>query len=413
MNLGEVPEGNFFDRVKAGFKDRYSEGREDQRQAFYEARAMQGKDAEGTRIATTLGTNPTFTTARDLTGTSDKIHREMRESMGMALSPDRAARFGQVAGTLANDLTQDHSRGLWWLLNAPQATANVINEVVLAKANPELFEHEDSGVRMPRMEADEYGNMRPKKYRRVEDTKANMDAYRSAIEQELINREGRRQKGVSMSKEGTLTRRKYAPGDVAALAIPSGIAINAGIGLLNPMGGSGGYAAAIPSDEDPAKTANPILEVGAKYILGKTGNLLPYDEFSKHRPDVSREEYNAYQAFKYDKDEDWNPTDGDFTVLGGALKGTTDGIHGAELQFLGRSLPATTAGIPYATALAGTVAGAVAGRGRGKAAIGGLVGGMGGVSLGIAAGNIIEQERRRRNAAENLAEGGNAEMYLG
>ena len=53
------------------------------------------------------------------------------------------------------------------------------------------------------------------------------------------------------------------------------------------------------------------------------------------------------------------------------------------------------------------------GRGKGKAAIGGLVGGMGGVTAGIGAGNIIEDERRRRNAAENLAEGGNAEMYLG
>ena len=83
----------------------------------------------------------------------------------------------------------------------------------------------------------------------------------------------------------------------------------------------------------------------------------------KVRPDVSREEYNAYQAFKYDKDEDYNPfDDGNFSIGGGALRGTSDGIHGAELQFLGRSLPATTAGIPYATALAGTVAGAVAGR---------------------------------------------------
>ena len=60
-----------------------------------------------------------------------------------------------------------------------------------------------------------------------------------------------------------------------ALAIPTGVAINAGIGLLNPLGGSGGYAAAIPSEADPSKTDNALLEVAAKYILGKTGNLLP------------------------------------------------------------------------------------------------------------------------------------------
>ena len=220
-------------------------------------------------------------------------------------------------------------------------------------------------------------------------------------------------RGYSFDDVGDLQKRNYSPGMVQALAIPTGVAINSGLGLLTPFGGYEGYKAAVPSDEDPTKTDNVALEVGLKYLMGKTGNLLPYSEFSKVRPDVSREEYNQYQAFKYDKDEDWNPTDGDFTVMGGALKGTSDGIHGAELQFLGRSLPATTAGIPYAAALAGTVAGAVAGRGRGKAAIGGLLGGMGGVTAGIGAGNIIEQERRRRNAEENLAEGGNAEMYLG
>ena len=200
---------------------------------------------------------------------------------------------------------------------------------------------------------------------------------------------------------------------VQALAIPTGVAINSGLGLLTPFGGYEGYKAAIPSEEDPTKTGNVVGEVGLKYLMGRTGNLLPYSEFSRVRPDVSREEYNQYQAFKYNKDEDYDLSDGDFSFLAGALRGTNEGIHGPELQFLGRSLPLTTAGVPYAAALAGTVGGAVAGRGRGKAAVGGLVGGLGGVTVGIAAGNIIEQERRRRNTVENLAEGGNAEMYLG
>ena len=220
-------------------------------------------------------------------------------------------------------------------------------------------------------------------------------------------------RGYSFDDAGDLQKRNYSPGMVQALAIPTGVAINSGLGLLTPFGGYEGYKAALPSEEDPTKTSNVVGEVALKYMMGKTGNLLPYNEFVKVRPDVSRDEYNAYQAFKYDKSEDYNPLDGDFSIGGGALRGTSDGIHGAELQFLGRSLPATTAGVPYLTALAGTVGGALAGRGRGKAAIGGLVGGMGGVTAGIGAGNIIEEERRRRNAAENLAEGGNAEMYLG
>ena len=125
---------------------------------------------------------------------------------------------------------------------------------------------------------------------------------------------------------------------IQALAIPTGIAINSGLGLLTPFGGAEGYKAALPSEEDPSKTSNVIGEVGLKYIMGRTGQLLPYNEFSQVRPDVSREEYNKYQAFKYDKNEDYNPLDGDFSIGAGALRGTTEGIHGPEIQFLGRSL---------------------------------------------------------------------------
>ena len=74
--------------------------------------------------------------------------------------------------------------------------------------------------------------------------------------------------------------------------------------------------------------------------MGRTGQLLPYSEFSQVRPDVSREEYNKYQAFKYDK-TDWNPLDGDIGMFAGAVRGTTEGIHGPGVQFLGRSLPVT------------------------------------------------------------------------
>ena len=90
--------------------------------------------------------------------------------------------------------------------------------------------------------------------------------------------------------------------------------------------------------------------------MGRTGNLLPYDEFRKVRPDVSEEEYRAYQAFKFDKSTDMDISDGDIGLPGGALKFTTEGIHGPELQFLGRSLPTTTGLVPYLGALAGGAA---------------------------------------------------------
>ena len=394
-----MAEPGFLGRLKQGFKDRYGEGREDYRQAYYAARELQGLDPEDARIKTTVATNPTFVTVRDLIGNSEPIYRQQREERGMKLSDDLATKLGQIGGTIGNDLTQDSSRSLWWLLNAPQATGNVINEYLLSKAQPSLFAHDTTNIRMPVMETNARGGRSPKVYENSEYTKENRANYERARAEDLISAEGVKRKGVGQ-KDGMLTKRRYDPGDVAALAIPSGIAINAGIGLLNPFGGSGGYSAVIPSDEDPSKTDNVIGEVAAKYILGKTGNLLPYDEFSQIRPDVSRGEYNAYKAFKYDKEGDYNIfDDGKMTLPTGVVKATTDGIHGPEVQFLGRSLPVTTTLIPYLGAVAGGVAGV-----RTKRPIkGGIIGGMAGLGIGTAAGLVTEELRRRANAASNEA----------
>ena len=149
---------------------------------------------------------------------------------------------------------------------------------------------------------------------------------------------------------------------------------------------------------DPTKTDNVVAEVALKYFLGRTGNLLPYEEFKKVRPDVSRGEYNAYKAFKWDKDTDLDISDGDFTLPAGILKGTMSGIHGPEVQFLGRSLPLTTAIIPYAGAVAGTVSGV-----RTQTPIkSGLRRGLGGLVAGQALGHSLEALRRNRNMETSL-----------
>ena len=169
---------------------------------------------------------------------------------------------------------------------------------------------------------------------------------------------------------------------------------------MAPFGGIPGYEAAVPNSEDKSKTDNVIGEVAAKYIMGRTGNLLPYEEFVKVRPDVSRAEYNAYKAFKYDKAGDMDISDGDIGLPTGALKFTTDGIHGPELMMLGRGLPVTTGVIPYASSVVGTVLGVSTKR----PIRGGLIGGMAGLAVGQVVGNAIEGERRRRNQAQNEAE---------
>lgn len=385
-----------------GFSDDYGIGREDTTKMYYRQRELEKKQTEAPRWDSMMGNHPGIIRTKELFGkTTPEQNQALRES-NMHLRGSVAHKGGQMLGTFAGDLTQDRTRSIYWLLNALQATGEVINEKALSKAAPSLY------GKQPVMTAS--GN-RPLKMKNKKDR-----AY--MIQQKMVRPEGVPgdmkyipTRGYSV-QDGELHKRNYNPGMIQALAIPTGIAINSGLGLLTPFGGAEGYKAAVPDKDDPSKSANIPLEVGLKYIMGRTGQLLPYSEFSQVRPDVSREEYNKYQAFKYDKSEDYNPLDGDFSVGAGAIRGTTEGIHGPEIQFLGRSLPVTTGMVPYASALAGGVLGARMGAPAGKAASRGLIGGMTGLVAGQVGGNIIEQERRRRNSVENQLEGGNAEGYL-
>ena len=385
-----------------GFKDDYGIGREDTTKMFYRQRELEGKQTEAPRWDSMMGNHPGIIRTKELFGKTTPEQNQALQESNMQLRGTPAHKAGQMLGTFAGDVTQDRTRSIYWLLNALQATGEVINEKALSKAAPSLYD------KKPVMTAK---GDRPLQMRNTKDREY-------MIQQKMVRREGVPgdmryipSRGYSV-QDGELQKRNYNPGMIQALAIPTGIAINSGLGLLTPFGGAEGYKAAVPDKDDPSKSANVPLEVGLKYIMGRTGQLLPYSEFSQVRPDVSREEYNKYQAFKYDKSEDYNPLDGDFSVGAGAIRGTTEGIHGPEIQFLGRSLPVTTGIVPYASALAGGVVGARMGAPGGKAASRGLMGGMAGLAVGQVGGNIIEQERRRRNSVENQMEGGNAEGYL-
>ena len=390
-----------------GFKKDYAIGKEDTTMNYYRQRDLEDATPEAPKFDMMINTHPGITRTREALGRAipavdlgPAAKQALREN-DMELSGSPMTQTGQFVGSAANDLTQDRSRSIYWLLNALQATGEVINEKALAKFVPELY-----GASPVTRKVNVIKNGK----RVVEDRPINLNDEASrdyALDAGLlkdIDGKNKPARGYSIKDDGDariLNKRNYSPGMVQSLAIPTGIAINSGLGLLTPFGGAEGYKAAIPDEEDPTKSANVALEIAAKYIMGRTGNLLPYDEFVKVRPDVSPEEYGRYQAFKYDNSEDYNPTDGDFSMLMGALKGTTEGIHGPELQMLGRSLPVTTGVIPYSVALAGGVAGALRGQRDKKAALGGLIGGTGALVVGQIAGNVIENERRRRNTVEN------------
>ena len=312
----------------------YGVGYEDQRQVMRQAREAKGQNPEGPKMKQMLGAYRTPQVIRSaLFNSKDPDYAEARSRMNIPIMRGSAQeRIGSILGALGADLTQDGFRRFYWLLNAPQATAEIATEAALDKSNPSLYD-----------------------------------------------------------------RGRFRPGTLAALSIPTGAAINTALGLMTPFGGAEGYKALFPSQDNPTVSENILGEIAVKYLMGRTGNLLPYEEFVKVRPDVSREEYNRYKAFKFDKRGDIDPRDGTIGLPMGILKATDEGIHGPEIQFLGRSIPVTTGLVPYASALAGTVAGV-----RSKEPIRrGFVGGLGGLGVGMIAGNLLEAERRRRNAQEN------------
>ena len=378
--------------ARIAFDEEVGYGPDDQSKMFYKIRELQGEDDDAPRIQKMAAEHPLVYRIRENLGMADPEGIEARAQLGMQMKSTPGGRIGQLGGAVAADVIQDRSRGWWWLFNAAQATGNVANEAVLGKVNSDLYGAQD--LKTP------YN---------LTDLKAAGHAH--------VNGTGRLVPNVGVyNAAGKAKKRNYRSGNVMALGIPAGFAINQGIGLMTPFGGYEGYEAVVPSAEDPSKTDNAVAEIASKYILGRTGNLLDWDEFKKVRPDVSKGEYNAYKAFKYDKALDLNPfDDGKINPLPGSIiKATDDGIHGPEIQFLGRSLPLTTAAVPFASAVIGGALGVRRGKRYRKggdkfgtpdpdAVKNGMIGGSVGALGGIAAGNLLEEERRRRNEASNQA----------
>ena len=379
------------------------------REVFNEAE-RQLKDREADQIPMhdkMFGQHKFATTIRDIAGISDPIHREARARAGLGVGGDTwQQKTGTALGRLGADIASDNTRNIYWFLNALQAATNLGNEVVVSEANDQV--RGTSPVKDER---------KPEQNLEVNDATVSQ-AYKQGVTDRDGNLQPGYRKKVLKNGKRIYTQTNLPPSIPTLLGMPASMAVNSSLGLLNPFGGQEGYQAVVPSEEDPTKTANIISEVGQKYIMGRTGNLLPYDEFKKVRPDVSEDEYRRYKAFKYEKGLDLNPLDdGDITAPFGILKYTTDGIHGPEIQYLGRSLPVTTGVIPLASTFAGTYAGlksvekmgdfnnrsqADVERFRRQATRRGIGGGLAGYTAGAIAGTLIENERRDRNMRENL-----------
>ena len=337
--------------------------------ARYLGKEIANEEIDEGRLLSKLGRYPTLVRAFDAAGKLPINHQAAQKRLGMERdTSSHMAELGGAAGTLASDIRDDGLRSFWWLFNAIPATSSLAAEAIYRTA-AKRFDPEKKGFQGAAVNISLI-NPETRKMEKIDikTDQGKQQALDLGLATNINPKTAQAEDGIDhfalkadvQSTRGNLSMRGTKGGHLAAMTLPQAAVINTALGLMSPFGGTGGYAAALPSEEDPTKTSNVVAEVAAKYFLSRTGGLLPYDEFVKHRPDVSRGEYNKYKAFKYDKKADFDLSDGDITLPTGVLKYTNEGIHGPEIQFLGKSLPVTTGVLPYL----GTLVGGVAAAGR-------------------------------------------------
>lgn len=205
---------------------------------------------------------------------------------------DGARRAAQAAGALTADATTQGAQNIWWFINAFQAASSAAAQQAM------------------------HGVLGPSKVLR--------------------------RPGIPGAPAGAPFRHSnYA----VAATFPVVLGASAAVGNLFRQPG---YAAVLPSEDDRRESDNPLVEAPLRAI-GMTGRLLPFDDFSQERPDVSRGEYESYKAYLFG-----SPM---------PVKFNADGIHGAEVNLLGRSIPLLTGVLPVA---GGVLGGAIGLRMAGK-----------------------------------------------
>lgn len=232
-----------------------------------------------------------------------------------------AGKAGYVTGRLVHDLINDGTRVPWWVLNHPMAQTAVAADLAADAAglNPDY----DT-------------------YHQLVDGR-NDPAVRPAIDQAFAHDMGLSYRGEGSGIPFSVARK--VPAIIASSAL---LATSGNSNFANIAGGGRlpGFEAVIPVDGDKTQSANPLLELGARYMFGRTGRVLPWEEFTEERPDVAPGDYGAYRAHQFNSGP-----------LLGIAKATSRNIDAEpEFTMMGFRVP-----LSAASTVGGTLIGGIAG----------------------------------------------------
>jgi hypothetical protein len=232
-----------------------------------------------------------------------------------------AGKAGYVAGRLIHDIVNDGSRVPWWVLNHPMAQAAVLSDVAADAAglNPDYGTYEQ--LRAARGD----------------------EISRAAIDEEFAADMGFSFRGEGKGIPLGLARKVPAVIASSALLATSG---NSNFANIAGGGRQPGFESILPVEGDKTQSSNPLGELGIRYMFGRTGRLLPWEEFTAERPDVSPTDYGSYRAYQFDSGP-----------LMGIAKATSRNIDAEpELGMLGFRVP-----LSAASTVGGTLIGGIAG----------------------------------------------------
>jgi hypothetical protein len=111
--------------------------------------------------------------------------------------------------------------------------------------------------------------------------------------------------GQEIPRSAGLTQTRKGADRIPAILAGFGLATALDLGTGNTDlfnfkegGRPKGYSALLPEYDDPTKSQNLAIEVPLGYVTGRKGKLLPWEEFTLERPDISMEKYKEYKDYQ-------------------------------------------------------------------------------------------------------------------